>query len=229
MPAETKSFGEAYFGKGSVYSRFLDTEAAANRLVHWYEGLFRMLDRRYADAYPLAGPILEVGAGHGAVLRILRLRGLRPVGADISTFILETQRALDPLAPLVSADTCGLPFMTGAFRTVVTFEMLEHIPEPGHALMELHRSLAPGGVLVATTPNPRADRLPSYDSSADPTHVSVRPPSWWVDALLGAGFQTVRVTTYLQIPFLWRRVPFARRVVELPAFGPTSLLLARRS
>lgn len=229
MPADASgTFDEGYFGAGSVYERFADADAAAEALTDWYHGLFHLLGRRYDATYPIAGPVLEVGTGHGALLRLLRRQGLKPVGADLSTFILGAQRALDASAPLVAADACRLPFSTNSFRSVLTFEMLEHVPEPLDALAELSRVLEPGGVLIATTPNPRADVLPLYDSKSDPTHVSVQTPEWWSDALTTLGFESVRVTTYLQVPLLWRRWALARRVVELRGLGPTCLLMARR-
>ncbi len=51
----------------------------------------------------------------------------------------------------VSSDI--LPFPSGRFDIVVMSEVLEHLIDPDHALVELKRVLTPNGLLVTTTPN----------------------------------------------------------------------------
>ena len=48
--------------------------------------------------------------------------------------------------------TLALPFASGSFDVVLSTEVIEHTPEPAHALPELARMLKPGGRLVLTTP-----------------------------------------------------------------------------
>jgi SAM-dependent methyltransferase len=54
----------------------------------------------------------------------------------------------------VNVERDEFPFEDGAFQVVLFCEVLEHLLEdPMHALLEIHRTLAPGGYLVMSTPN----------------------------------------------------------------------------
>ena len=45
-----------------------------------------------------------------------------------------------------------IPFDDRYFDIVLTSEVLEHVPDPGHFLNEINRVLVPGGYLVLTVP-----------------------------------------------------------------------------
>ena len=75
---------------------------------------------------------------------------------------LEYPPACDNLNPGISArlqraqgvvDVWGdgqrLPFANGRFDTVLSLEVLEHLPDPDRCVAELARVLAPGGTLLA--------------------------------------------------------------------------------
>ena len=51
-------------------------------------------------------------------------------------------------AKLQQADTRCLPYRDGAFDTVLSAHMLEHLPAPRAALGEMVRVLRPGGLLI---------------------------------------------------------------------------------
>ncbi|MGH7663158.1 MAG: class I SAM-dependent methyltransferase [Gemmatimonadaceae bacterium] len=48
----------------------------------------------------------------------------------------------------------GIPFEAGSFDNVFCIEVLEHVPNPFATMGEVHRVLAPEGVLVLSVPNP---------------------------------------------------------------------------
>ena len=52
----------------------------------------------------------------------------------------------------VVADCTRLPFAPGAFSHAVCSEVIEHVPDPRASLVNIYEALAPGGVLVLTTP-----------------------------------------------------------------------------
>lgn len=55
----------------------------------------------------------------------------------------------------VCADARRLPFKPGVFEQIVSFEVIEHLPEPDGFLAETGRILDPAGELVFSTPNRR--------------------------------------------------------------------------
>ena len=88
----------------------------------------------------VAGPILEIGSGKGA------LQGIGPdyVALDYSCTALRTYVRAEYGRVCGSAAT--LPFADNTFRFLFTVATLEHVPEAGRAFDEVHRVLKPGGV-----------------------------------------------------------------------------------
>jgi SAM-dependent methyltransferase len=97
--------------------------------------------------------VLDCGCGMGFYLLMMsRLRRLRLVGVDMDAFrATQAQEAAD--AALVRADFQRLPFADGAFDRVLMSETLEHVPDDVGALREVHRVLAPGGVVALSVPH----------------------------------------------------------------------------
>lgn len=98
----------------------------------------RLARRIHALAPP--GPILDVGAGEGALLD-----GLAELGRDALGLERESARA-DVLVR-------ELEQLEGEFAGVVMWHSLEHLPRPGEALEHAASLLAPRGVLVLALPN----------------------------------------------------------------------------
>lgn len=87
------------------------------------------------------GAVLDVGAGAGGPMKLLP----HAVGLDLA-----------PRQPgTVRGDMCAMPFKTGAFDTVFSIEVLEHLPGERltHGLREVRRVLRPGGHAILVTPD----------------------------------------------------------------------------
>ena len=102
------------------------------------------------------GNALDIGCGEGKFTRLLaRLLG-RASGIDVKADkIAEAQEAaraetLDLEFRVASAD--ALPYPNGAFAVVAFSNSLHHMPDPGAALAEAVRVLAPGGQLYVMEP-----------------------------------------------------------------------------
>jgi SAM-dependent methyltransferase len=91
------------------------------------------------------GRILDVACGTGYGTRILGA-----VGADVSLEALRYARRYP--AAYVAADGARLPFAR-VFDAVVSFETIEHLPDPERFVAECARVLRPGGRLFVSTPN----------------------------------------------------------------------------
>ena len=57
----------------------------------------------------------------------------------------------------------ALPFRDGAFATALSFQVLEHVPEPEQLLREAIRVLEPGGHLILTAPHIWNEHEVPYD------------------------------------------------------------------
>ena len=100
---------------------------------------------------------------------------LKQAGADVygSEFVTDPTRraALDAYVALITdgadralnvEDVTQLSFADGSHDAVVSFDVLEHVPDYRAALREFRRVLAPGGTLVLTVP---------FDTNRDATLV----------------------------------------------------------
>ncbi len=98
---------------------------------------------------------LDAGCGTGFGAEMLARAGAEQVDAfDISLEAVEhARRRAGRLVDFVEGDLLRIPFPAGHADLVTCFEALEHVPDPQRALDELKRVLAPGGVLLVSTPN----------------------------------------------------------------------------
>jgi SAM-dependent methyltransferase len=112
--------------------------------------------RYWAAAALAAGRrVLDAGCGTGYGTEILVEAGAASVDAiDISDEALAaTRERVGDRVEAQRADLHELPFADGHFDLVVCFEVIEHVGEQGEALAELRRVLAPGGILIISSPN----------------------------------------------------------------------------
>lgn len=91
------------------------------------------------------GRVLDVacGTGYGTAM-------LGAVGVDLSLEALRYARRHP--ARYAAADAARLPFGR-VFDAVVSFETLEHVPDPGRFVAECARVLKPDGLFLVSTPN----------------------------------------------------------------------------
>lgn len=113
----------------------------------------------------VAGAVLEVGIGTGAVAEGIRDSGHDVYGVDISEPML--QEASKRLAGcLARADARALPLADGCLGNVVFSHVLHLIPDLPTAIAEAVRVLRPGGRLLALHGEPFADSDDIVDTMA---------------------------------------------------------------
>jgi SAM-dependent methyltransferase len=93
------------------------------------------------------GRVLDVacGTGYGTAM-------LGAAGVDLSLPALRYAQSRYP-ASYVAADALRLPFGRASLDTIVSFETLEHVPDPGGFVSECARVLRPRGTFIVSTPN----------------------------------------------------------------------------
>jgi SAM-dependent methyltransferase len=130
--------------------------------------------------------VLDAASGEGYGSGILAAAGADSVvGVDLDSKSVEHARARHS-GDFRVADVAALPFDDGAFDLVVSFETIEHVPDPSRALSELARVLAPDGLLVISTPNKHEYLVENEFHTVEFTHEEFV-------ALLGARFDQVEI------------------------------------
>ncbi|MHB0869404.1 MAG: class I SAM-dependent methyltransferase [Chloroflexota bacterium] len=194
------------------------------------------VDRLFSAQGLTGGLVLECGCGAAGMSIYLANRGFRPVAADLSTNALRIARlnarahagtkGIERL-DTVAADVFSLPFADNSFDVVMSYGLLEHF-EPSAvrgALLELVRTLRPGGLfvsdiahgrfsvrtlgiyislagsLVSSAATMRLGRLPAiWRSYLDAYYENDMGSGEWVAALKSAGLQGASTKTCHPFP-----------------------------
>jgi demethylmenaquinone methyltransferase/2-methoxy-6-polyprenyl-1,4-benzoquinol methylase len=101
---------------------------------------------------PGTGLLLDIGGGTGRVAAVLAERGQKVIIIDVSPGMLRQARGKPAIHPVL-ADAAALPFPSGTFPRALIVDALHHIPDQQGTILELGRTLAPGGVAVVVEPN----------------------------------------------------------------------------
>jgi ubiquinone/menaquinone biosynthesis C-methylase UbiE len=127
--------------------------------------------------------ILDLGCGFGWFCRWARQQGAaRVLGIDVSEKMLSKGRAdtVDPAISYIRADMEKLELSAAAFDVVYSSLALHYVENLQALIVQVHRSLVPGGALVFSVEHP--------------IFTAPSQPSWALDA---AGRKTWPVDRYL--------------------------------
>jgi 2-polyprenyl-6-hydroxyphenyl methylase/3-demethylubiquinone-9 3-methyltransferase len=117
------------------------------------------IDRRWqgdeCGRSPLDGKTaLHVGCGAGLLCEPLARLGAKVTGIDAAPEVIAVAR--DHAASMgleIDYRAADVQELDGQFDLVTSLEVIEHVADPGAFLQALARRLAPGGLLVLSTPN----------------------------------------------------------------------------
>lgn len=172
--------------------------------------------------------VLDYGCGTGYVVKSLREEGINAAGLERSAgarqFARE-QRQVDLLASIdeVRDDSVGL---------VTMIEVIEHLPDPMIALLDIKQKLQPGGVVFITTPNRngfRARREGGYWREATKKfHVVLFDPGSLKTILQTAGFAAVQKVIFSPVQRTGGLVRLLMRIQQLLGLSGTICFLAKK-
>src|SRR5262249_28156839 len=103
---------------------------------------------------------LACGAGHGVRAIAGSVREAHGGGLDAATVAQARAATSDGSAVHHVGDGTATGFEDGSFDAVLSMETIEHVDDEERFVAELHRVLAPGGVLVLSTPQNSQGHIP---------------------------------------------------------------------
>lgn len=150
-PRPTQDFVLKNYCEGGYYKKFVPD---ANWEKMWTRRIARVLRRAHR------GRMLDVGAGIGTQLHLMRQRGFDVVGTEVSTEAIERARVLYGLQ-LFHGYVEDAPLADASFDVITMWHVFEHLPYPGKTLGHLATKLRKGGYMIVAVPNNSLAQLAS--------------------------------------------------------------------
>jgi len=97
--------------------------------------------------------VLELGCGAGNLASFLQTQGISMIASDISQTAVEHARKLYPSVEFRAHSAEELPYEDNSFDIVMSFDVLEHLPNVDRHLNEVRCVLKAGGYYLFQTPN----------------------------------------------------------------------------
>lgn len=148
--------------------------------------LERAVESRWMLTLPLAEPLLDLGCGDGLFAERTFAKPLG-VGIDRSTSELAIARSRRAYHALATADSAHLPFRGGAFASVISNSVLEHLGDLPGTLAEVRRVLRPDGRFWFSVPSPLYGKLLFH--AAWSRKVGLHGFSRWYEGLVNVRLQ----------------------------------------
>src|SRR5262249_61432234 len=90
---------------------------------------------------PAGARVADLGCGSGVFTELLRRRGYRSIGLDISPKLIALGRGKYPDLELIEGDAENLPFESGSLDGVLLSGLIHHFPDPRRLASEVARVL----------------------------------------------------------------------------------------
>jgi SAM-dependent methyltransferase len=207
------SFDENYFSTHT----YENISFARFSQYWWSNRFYAILARRYRRQ---GGRLLEIGSGLGHLVGQLE-DAFETYGIDLNHWAVKESKSVTQRTTLQTASAQEIPFADRAFDVVIIKHIVEHLPDPQKAILEIGRVTAPGGILILATPNLDSLLKPwkgkNWIGYQDPTHISLNSPSVWLDWIERSGFTLKRVFAdgFWDVPY----IPVLPKQIQKLLFG----------
>jgi SAM-dependent methyltransferase len=178
-----------------------------------------LLVRRFA---PLPAVTADVGSANGALGELLVRTGL---AASYTGFeIDEGLRAQGARLVDVRPFDAERDHLSGSYDLIICSHLIEHVRDPDAVIGRLVGALRDGGVIIVVTPNTSSwsarVRGRAWIGYADPTHISLRSHSAWLETLERAGLEVLyHGSSYVSDAPIWGFPAIAVSKLLLVTFG----------
>lgn len=158
-----------------------------------YAFAFRLLNKFLDRNRPLE--ILEIGTGSGFFLDFAsdNFPNSRFTGLEYDERLLHETQQRAPKARLHQGNAENFSLGLNQYDLIVSFQVIEHLYNPGSMLDNVKAHLKPGGIFLVTTPNLSGvgarlmkDRWPGYRDD----HVSLKHKQNWDNLIESHGFSS---------------------------------------
>src|ERR1019366_8349306 len=117
------------------------------RHILYFESRIEDAVAAFAQALPARARVLDAGSGEGQYRHQFARQRYCRVDLAVGDAAWDYSR-VDALA-----DLRALPFRAATFDAAIHIVTIEHLPEPGRAMAEIARALAPGAPLLIAAPH----------------------------------------------------------------------------
>lgn len=177
-----------------------------------YAFAFRLLKKYLSRRQDLE--ILEIGTGSGFFLDFARevFPKSRFSGVEYDERLLAETASRAPHANLIQGNAENFDLGQGRFDLVVSFQVIEHLYNPGAMLDNVRAHLKPGGLFLVTTPNLSglgARWMKEEWHGYRDDHVSLKGKVDWDQLIVSHGFEPLYTgsTFFSGVPVL-NKIPF---------------------
>lgn len=145
-------------------------------------------------AYPEA-LVLDLGCGRGEWLELLQKQAISAMGVDLDAGMLEACHQLNLKVQCQDALESLKQLQDGSASVISAFHLVEHLPfdRVKDLVVECHRVLKPGGLLIMETPNPENFMVATHNFYLDPTHLRPIPPDLLAFVPEYLGYESVKI------------------------------------
>ena len=193
-----KVFDEQYYGM------FFDEYSYKEMLPYYrfFLGWIKFLDKFLPLKNGKGKKVLEIGCGIGAFAKILNERNFKVDATDLSPYIIERAKKIHQGINFSILDIEKSTRVHERYDYIFALEVMEHLRNPFKALTNIKKMLENKGVLIFSTPFPTEEML------ADPMHINIHPPEFWLSEGEKAGYKSVKIKNVSFVPFLYKLHPF---------------------